>query len=214
MVLFLTLVSGVAWSVVYIELIRCGFKDKTYGMPLFALGLNFAWELIYSYTGLILQPAGFIASQTYVNICWVVLDVLIIATYFKYGKERYIDETKHFFLPWSILVFAVCFVLQFAFYFDHAFTKFEAGRYAAFLQNVAMSILFIHMFFTRKDTRGQSLTIAIPKWIGTLAPTILLGYLQEVNIFVILCGILCSIFDIIYIILLFKKKCILKTKAE
>jgi hypothetical protein len=206
MELFLTLASGIAWSVVYVELIRCGFKDKTYGMPLFALGLNFAWELIYSYTGLILQPAGFVASQTYVNICWVALDAIIIATYFKYGKERYSDETKRFFLPWSILAFVVCFVVQFAFYFDPALTKFEAGRYAAFLQNVAMSILFIQMFFSRKDTRGQSLSIAIAKWVGTLAPTILLGYLQGINIFVILCGILCSVFDILYIVLLVAKK--------
>mgnify|MGYP000984424995 CR=1 FL=1 len=42
MSLFLVLLSGVCWSIVYIELIRKGFQDKTYAMPLFALGLNFA----------------------------------------------------------------------------------------------------------------------------------------------------------------------------
>lgn len=36
MTLFLTLVSGIAWTIVYIECIRLGFKEKAYSMPLFA----------------------------------------------------------------------------------------------------------------------------------------------------------------------------------
>ena len=56
--LFLVLLSGVCWSIVYIELIRNGFKDKTYAMPLFALGLNFAWEVIYSVDSLVLNAAS------------------------------------------------------------------------------------------------------------------------------------------------------------
>ena len=35
----------VFWSVAYIECIRIGFRDKTYCVPLFAIGLNFTWEL-------------------------------------------------------------------------------------------------------------------------------------------------------------------------
>jgi hypothetical protein len=42
---FLTLVSGIAWTLVYIDAIRVGFKDKSYAMPLFALALNLGWEL-------------------------------------------------------------------------------------------------------------------------------------------------------------------------
>ena len=34
---FLTLLSGIAWTVVYIDAIRIGIKDKSYAMPLFAL---------------------------------------------------------------------------------------------------------------------------------------------------------------------------------
>jgi hypothetical protein len=40
--LILVGISGLAWTVVYLFLIRAGFKDKTYGMPLFALALNIA----------------------------------------------------------------------------------------------------------------------------------------------------------------------------
>ncbi|MBR1852591.1 MAG: hypothetical protein IJ794_05520 [Lachnospiraceae bacterium] len=48
MEMFLLLLSGIAWSIVYIGCIRQGFRDKTYAMPLFALGLNIAWETIYT----------------------------------------------------------------------------------------------------------------------------------------------------------------------
>lgn len=40
MEMFLTLISGIGWIIVYEECIRLGFKEKTYAMPLFALGLN------------------------------------------------------------------------------------------------------------------------------------------------------------------------------
>jgi hypothetical protein len=49
--------------------------------------------------------------------------------------------------------------------------------YSAFLQNLLMSVLFIDMFVKRGGREGQSLTIAVNKWIGTLAPTILFGVL-------------------------------------
>ena len=56
------------------------------------------------------------------------------------------------------------------------------------------------LFFS--GTRGQSMLIAVAKWIGTLAPTLLLGIVSQFNIYVILTGAICSVFDILYIILL------------
>ena len=44
--LILTVVSGVCWTIVYIEGIRVGFKDKSYAIPFYALALNIAWELL------------------------------------------------------------------------------------------------------------------------------------------------------------------------
>ena len=48
MTLFLTLLSGVAWTVVYVDAIRVGFRDRTYAIPVAALALNIAWESIYA----------------------------------------------------------------------------------------------------------------------------------------------------------------------
>ena len=48
MILFLTIVSGLAWTVVYVDAIRIGFRDRSYAIPAAALGLNFAWEAIHA----------------------------------------------------------------------------------------------------------------------------------------------------------------------
>jgi len=202
MELFLTLLSGVCWSIVYIELIRKGFKDKTYGMPLFALGLNFAWELIYSVDELVLGAASI---QGWVNLVWAVLDAVIVYTYFKYGRKYFPEKGKSHFVSFSILAFVSCFIMQFAFYF-HFKGGVLAGEYSAFVQNAAMSILFLTMLFNRGNTQGQTVLMAVAKWIGTLAPTILMGILQKFNIYIVLMGVVCSVFDIIYIVVLSKWK--------
>jgi hypothetical protein len=50
------------------------------------------------------------------------------------------------------------------------------------------------------------MSIAVAKWIGTLAPAILFGVVEMFNIYIIITGIVCSIFDILYIVLLHNKK--------
>ena len=49
MEMFLTLLSGICWCVVYEECIRLALTDKTYAMPFWALALNITWEGIYTY---------------------------------------------------------------------------------------------------------------------------------------------------------------------
>jgi hypothetical protein len=63
MELFLTVASGLAWTIVYIEAIRLGFKYKTYAMPVAALGLNIGWETIYGVHGMI----GTISAQSIIK---------------------------------------------------------------------------------------------------------------------------------------------------
>lgn len=205
-VLFLTLVSGVAWTIVYISCIRTGLKQKTYCMPLFALGLNFAWEVIYSVDeiiGFIENPSMF-SVQTVANIIWACLDAVIVYTYFKYGRESFPENAKEQFVPFSVLAFGTCVVLQLAYFFE--FKGIPAAQYSAFVQNAAMSILFLIMLYRRGSTKGQTMTIAVAKWIGTLAPTLLMGVLQGFNIYIVLTGLICSVFDIIYIVQLDKFK--------
>jgi hypothetical protein len=40
--LILTIISGLCWTIVYIDGIRVGLRDKSYAIPFYALALNFA----------------------------------------------------------------------------------------------------------------------------------------------------------------------------
>lgn len=193
MVLFLLLLSGICWSIVYIELVYLGFKDKTYGMPFIALALNFAWEVIHSYIGFNNSPGNI---QNYITLIWLILDIGVVYTYLIYGKNFFQNNiSKRYFIPWTMLICLMAFVLEYYFVVEFG----DLGElYSAFLQNLIMSILFIHLLVTRTDTKGQNLTIAINKWIGTLAPTILFGIIAG-NKLLLVIGIFCSVFDILYI---------------
>lgn len=201
---FLTLLSGIAWIIVYEECVRLGFKQKTYSMPLFALGLNFAWESIYGFSDIFLGAhgplVGMNAIQPYVNIAWACIDVVILITFFKYGKKEWPQVfSKKLMAPWIMLVLVCSFALQIAFIKEFGFIM--AAQYSAFLQNLLMSVMFIGMFVKRGGMEGQSLLLAYAKWIGTLAPTILMGVITF-NPLILVCGIFCTIFDVIYIVLL------------
>lgn len=191
--LFAMILSGVAWTIVYVESIRVGFKEKTYAMPLFALALNIAWEALYAYVGF----ARGVIVQHWINLVWFLLDCVIVYTYFKYGREEFSERANpKYFVPFSILVFAMSAVLQVAFRVEYGNL---GAAYSAFIQNLMMSVLYIDMLHKRQSTKGQSLTIAISKWIGTLAPTILFGAIGKNQLMLIL-GIFCSVFDLIYIV--------------
>ncbi len=193
---FLTLLSGIAWTLVYIDAIRIGLKDKTYAMPLFALGLNLGWEALYAYHSLAAGPS----LQGIINACWALFDIGIVYTYFRYGRRYWPQAfSTNVFVGWSVLVFITAFVLQLIFVYE--FGVHGGARYSAFLQNLLMSVLFISMLVSRRGVEGQTLLIAVAKWIGTLAPTILFGMIEQ-SLFITVVGVLCSVFDLIYIGLL------------
>ena len=214
--LILTLVSGISWTIVYIDGIRLGFKHRSYAIPFYALALNFTWELLYTYYGF--QTT--ISAQAVVNAIWLACDIGILITYFKFGQKYFPGrvpgyaaargkQTSSAFIGWSVLALVAAFCVEFAFRKEFG-VRMGAG-YSAFLQNLLMSVLFIEMLVRRGSREGQSLTIAIGKWLGTLAPTILFGIIGETgfpngSVLIVVVGLLCSVFDLIYIRLLLKAK--------
>lgn len=196
MIRFLLLSSGIAWTIVYIDAIRIGFKHKTYAMPVAALGLNIAWETIYAVYALRLG----ISLQGVINLVWALFDLVIVYSFFRFGRKELPElVTRPMFIIWAMLVFVSSYVVQWGFIVQFGWDA--APRYSAFLQNLLMSGLFIAMFIARRGSRGQTLLIAVAKWIGTVAPTILFG-IYERSAFILALGILCSVFDLAYIALL------------
>lgn len=195
----LKLISGICWSTVYLVLIYQGFKHRSYGMPFLALGLNFAWETIYSFYHL--NP-GDISLQRGINIFWFLFDAIILYQYFVFGKQYFPKKMNaQWFIPASVVVLGICFLIEWMFLME--FGARPGAKYSAFLQNLLMSYLFIDMLLKRSSTKEFSMIVAIAKWIGTLAPTILFG--ME-NSFILAIGLLCSALDIAYIWLLYSMK--------
>lgn len=214
--LILTLISGICWTIVYIDGIRLGFKHRSYAIPFYALALNFAWELLYTYYGF----QSTIGVQALVNAVWLLFDAGILITYFKYGRKYFparvpgyasaaADNDAAPFIGWSVVILLAAFCVEYAFRKEFG-VRVGAG-YSAFLQNLLMSVLFINMLVRRGSREGQSLTIAVGKWLGTLAPTLLFGIIGDGgfpngSFLIVVVGMLCSVFDLIYIGLLLKTR--------
>jgi hypothetical protein len=191
--LILTTISGSAWTIVYVSAIWIGFRQKTYAMPIAALGLNLAWESIYAAPDL----RSATPVQGVVDIVWALADIIILYTFFKFGRSEFPRFlTRRMFVLWAAMVFGTAYALQWLFIVEFGLN--DASRYSAFLQNLLMSGLFIAMFVARRGIRGQTLTIAIAKWIGTLAASILYGVI-EASPFILGLGIMCCVFDLAYI---------------
>ncbi|BCT76271.1 hypothetical protein SCMU_21130 [Sinomonas cyclohexanicum] len=189
----LTLFSGVAWTVAYIEAIRLGVRQRTYAMPVAALGLNLAWEWLYAGVGF--AEGG--SLQTVVNVAWGLADLAILATFLRFGYREFSDRLGRtaFYVGAAVLILA-CVLVQVLFLAE--FGPQLAPGYSAFLQNLLMSGLFIAMHLARGGNRGQSVLLAAAKWLGTLAPTLQFGLLSPSS-FILGIGLLCSVFDLAYL---------------
>jgi hypothetical protein len=146
------------WSLTYVLIIRKGFKDKTYGMPLAALCANISWEAIFSF----IHPAT--SPQIYINYAWFVLDGIIVYEFLRFGKKEFQKLSSLLF--YGVFLFTLAMAFCSVLFITHQFNDWQ-GAYAAFGQNLMMSVLFINMFLNRNDLRGQSFYIALFKLLGT-----------------------------------------------
>lgn len=209
-ILYFDILSMLFYCVTYIDCIRIGDKHKTYCVPFFAICMNICWE---SWAIVDFAIHGETIVWNYVvDASWVMLDVLVVYTYFKYGrlelsrmkslltrsKISLIDVNLLFKLRTVIepilvvITLIICYI-----YFD------LWKIYFAFIDNLIYSVLFIIMLYVRRGSRGQSMSIAICKGVGTLAATINTGLIPQYMPICII-GTLCFFLDIAYIILLYR----------
>lgn len=155
--------SGVCWTLTYLLIIRRGIIDLTYGMPAAALLANLSWETIYSF----IYPHSM--PQLVVDRVWFTFDVLILLQYLRFGPPvPKIKMAGTFYLQF-LLGFAVTFIIILLLGRE---LKDTNGAYAAFGQNLMMSVLFIVMLNHRKSIAGQSIYIALFKMLGTLLASV------------------------------------------
>ena len=223
----LTLISGIFWTLAYINIIYRGFKDKTAGMPLLVLGLNISWEFLFAFAGppfLSADSYYAIAGQTVVqramDCMWFLFDCVIVYLKFKYGRDEYHKALPGFgeklFKPYLCLIIFLSFL---GVYTISVELNDHQGAYAAYLQNIFISSLYVQMLYRKGSTDGQYMYIAILKFFGTVAPsamgaiTCMLAYGISVGDFLkpafmplmkfLVIG--CMIFDVTYIVLLYRQ---------
>lgn len=202
---FFIALCGIGWIVAYIEALRVGFRDKSYGIPFITLALNFTWEVYYTYQGYLVFGSH---VSTYVNCIWVLIDIGILYTYFRYGNQE-VKKGKSTFYTQAIVFISACFLLQ---HFAFQWLGIVNGAlYVGYFINFLMSFLFVRMYFRRPDLKGLSLLIAIPKCIGTFSTTILFGIIGSktaggVHEPILYIGLIIFLTDLVYVTLLAKRK--------
>lgn len=154
------------WISTYLLVIRRGNKDRLPAMPLAALALNVCWEGIFSFL--------YMPDDPRVTIAWgscFVLDVFIAVQVYRFGRRDFPHPwvQRH----WTVL-FALALVTAFTSLMGFTAQFHDRlGWFTGFLQNLIMSILFVAMIIRRDSIAGQSLYIALGKFLGTFVAFIL-----------------------------------------
>ena len=193
------MIGGLFWSATYILIIRRGFKDKTFGMPMAALCANISWEMIFAF----FSPHD--APQLYVNYIWFSLDVVIVIQFLKYGKKEFPNISRWQFFAIFALGISIAIPMILAVNYQ---LEDNVGAYAAFGQNLMMSILFVTMLINRKGIEGQSFYIALFKMIGTGLSSIafyLYRPIAQDSILLQFLFIAIFVFDLIYTVGIYRK---------
>jgi hypothetical protein len=160
-------VGGALWILTYFFVIRQGFKDKTYALPMFAIGLNYSWEALFAFVWPVTPWVWRLLDKG-----WIVPDTIIVYQLLRYGRDV---QTRVELRRWFYPVFAVIFLVGLA--GQYTFTRSypdRMGLLTAFLINLVMSILFIPFYFARRAQGGRGLSrgVAWCKMLGTLGTSI------------------------------------------
>lgn len=151
-------VLGGSWIWVYIQIIRLGCRDRTFGMPIVAFCGNIAWECYFAFV------APYEPFQRVDDTIWFVLDLFILATIVRYGPREFPLVPRSLFYPLLGVVTAIAFTAMAI--FAHALGS-KASIYLGFGDTLVMEALFVQLALARRSMRGQSLAIGYVKWIGT-----------------------------------------------
>jgi hypothetical protein len=197
------LIGSLLWVLAYILMIVRGFRDRTYGLPLVAITLNFTWEFIY----VVIYPPDN-KAVLWLRILWLVVDVFNVFLLVWYGKAiQSIPQIRDHFYSVVVWTFAFCYVGHLVLHHRLGNTADDESAYAI---NFIMSILFVFLFFNRPKQRGLSYGAAWAKMLGTgimsLAAFVVFLRSRETHYFLEYLFVGVFVFDVIYIYMLHKAR--------
>ena len=149
--------SILAWILVYVLMIRRGFIDKSYGMPVTALCFNLAWEFYFTFLG------NFPMTSRIGNGLFFVLDLGMFYTCLRFGKDDFDWPIfKRNFFTFIALMIPVSFVMIRTYV-----TAFhDYGMLVTLYAQLLYSTLLPAMLIRRDSVKGQSFYIGLFILIG------------------------------------------------
>lgn len=202
--LFVIILGEGLWVITYALVIRQAFKDRSYGIPLTATALNYTWEILYA----IVYPSPCRVVRL-LRYAWLILDSVIVWQLFRYGrKEQRIPDFRRYFYISLLAIFAMAGTEQWT--FRKAFQDF-GGDEAAYSINLIMSVLFVLLFYARKDGHGLSYGAAWTKMVGTGVLSLMSAISfksnpNQTNDFMLFLFVTIFLFDILYIGLMHRSR--------
>jgi len=215
------------WLGAYVLIIRRGFIEKTYGMPIVAMLGNWPWEWIF---GLNLASACPVVWDTcpsgllqWANFASMFLDGFIVYTIFKFGMEKMSNPfIRKNYYPILIFGLIASFALQYTFITEVGFPNInqltvvsggvptflsgdEGGSYSGYILSFIMGILFINMLTERNSLDGQSFIIAVCMMLGNAAAYPFLAILNELTPFLIVLIALALFVNFVYVVMTYRK---------
>lgn len=149
---------NVYWYLTYFLVIRRGFLDKTWGIPIASLTLNLAWD----FHGAFIVPSPML--QNLANAGFMACNLIITYQVFRYWRLNFRKLTAfEFYGLWLLAQGLALAIITVGGIEMQDPNLVEIG----FLDNFVNSALFIGMFYSREGLRGQSIYIALSKLIGT-----------------------------------------------
>jgi hypothetical protein len=193
------LIGSLLWVLAYVLMIKKGFHDQTYGLPLVAIMLNFSWEFIYVF---IYPPDN--KAVLWLRVLWLVVDVFNVGLLVWYGRSvQSVPQIKQHFYSVLVWTFAFCYIGHLVLHHRLGDTADDESAYAI---NFIMSILFVFLFFNRPNQSGLSYGGAWAKMLGTgiMSVAAFLAFLQEgkTHYFLEYLFVGVFIFDVLYIYML------------
>ena len=156
-----TILAGIGtmfWIGAYLLVIRKGFRDRTFGMPIVALCANISCEAIFSFV----HPAEGLLRLS--NYAWLAIDLAILTQIIRFAPAE--SPHRHRAAVWAQVALGIVLAGWCQLAFIREFDD-QGGAYTIYGVNLVMSAAFIGMVQHRRSARGQSMPIAIAKMLGT-----------------------------------------------
>lgn len=194
------------WLIAYLVAIVQGFKERTYALPMVAIGANFTWEILASFRWVAPIEMWHIGAMA-----WMAMDVVIVYQLVRFGRAvQVIEEIQRYYYVVLIGLFVIAYVMQLEY---SRYYQDQLGFEDAYIINTSMSILFPFLYFARRNITNYAWAIAWLKMLGTGVTSIAMVTLlprfypsrSEFDFMYVLYGT-AFLFDAIYVGLLWRAR--------